>query len=375
MSDDQRLDELIGRIYDAALDETLWPSLAPEIARTFDSHSAALQTRERGKVELLALSANFEPSLMRDYQAYYWQRDLWVERATKLGLLKVVASKDLISDAEFERTEYRHDWCHKTDIYYVVGAVFPVGEDQIAALGVHRRRAAGTYEEVDKSRVARFLPHLRRALQIRQRLALPAIEKQAAFDAVERTGIATLVVGRDGQIIHANREAEALLHAADAIRAIGRRLATAQRSVSERLASLIREAVDMAAQRGGTAGGAIAIPRDDRLPVTVLVAPFRPAQNGLGASAPAAILFIRDPEQPPLPSLTLKEIFGFTPAEAAIASALADGKTVEDIATSYGVSLNTVRTHLKTVFAKTGTNRQVQLVALLLRSVAAITPG
>ena len=50
-----------------------------------------------------------------------------------------------------------------------------------------------------------------------------------------------------------------------------------------------------------------------------------------------------------------------------------DGKAVADLANSVGVTLNTVRTNLKSIFAKTGTTRQAQLVALILTSVAVLT--
>jgi DNA-binding CsgD family transcriptional regulator len=108
------------------------------------------------------------------------------------------------------------------------------------------------------------------------------------------------------------------------------------------------------------------------LPLSVLVAPFRPARDGFGAPLPAAILFIHDPEHGGLSQPLLQELFALTPAEAAVAAALACGRTVEAIATDCGISLNTARTHLKRIFAKTGTRRQAEAVALLARSVATL---
>jgi DNA-binding CsgD family transcriptional regulator len=101
------------------------------------------------------------------------------------------------------------------------------------------------------------------------------------------------------------------------------------------------------------------------LPLSVLVAPFRPARDGFGAPLPAAILC-------GLSQPLLQELFALTPAEAAVAAALACGRTVEAIATDCGISLNTARTHLKRIFAKTGTRRQAEAVALLARSVATL---
>jgi hypothetical protein len=201
-----RLLQLVDQVYETALDEKLWSGLAREIARTFDSSSTALQIRNvaRGEVERLGQTGNYSASMLAEYRSYYWQRDLWVERGIKLGMSRVMASKDLISDAEMERSEFWHDWCQKLGIFYVVGAAFPVANGEIAALGIHRPRASGTYEEDDKRRVGLFLPHLQRALQVRRRLAAPAIAHHATLDALERTGTATLVASRDGRILYAN---------------------------------------------------------------------------------------------------------------------------------------------------------------------------
>ena len=61
----------------------------------------------------------------------------------------------------------------------------------------------------------------------------------------------------------------------------------------------------------------------------------------------------------------LQALFDLTPAEARIASLVIDGKSVDSISKIQSVSLNTVRTQLKSVFMKTGVDRQVDLVRLL----------
>lgn len=374
-SDQQgRLLELIGQVYDAALDEQLWSGLAPRIAETFESTSTAVQVRNPGKgtVDLLAVTQNVAEAPHGEYETYYAERDLWVQRAAKFGMSRIVASKDLISDQELERSEFYNGWCRSVRIHYLVGAILPVANGEIAAIGIHRPRGSENYDERDTARVAQFLPHLQRALQIRQRLTDPALERQAGLEAMERTATATLVATREGRVLYANQEAERLLREGDAIRIVGGRLATSERSAAERLTGFIRGAVDAASGHGGTHGGTLSVARANRLPLTVLVAPFRPAREALGAPLPAAILFLRDPEGPTPRTIALQGLFGLTPAEANIAAALGDGKSVDDIITNFGISLNTARTHLKTIFAKTNTNRQGQLVALILRSVAVL---
>jgi DNA-binding CsgD family transcriptional regulator len=58
-------------------------------------------------------------------------------------------------------------------------------------------------------------------------------------------------------------------------------------------------------------------------------------------------------------------LFDLTPAEARVARSIASGKTIESIATDGGVSRETVRSHVRSVLAKTGCDRQAEIVALL----------
>ena len=373
--DEGELRALIGQAYDAALDDTLWPDLAPSIARSFDSISTALQIRNvAGDVRLLAITDNLAPDLMAEYRDYYWHHDVWANRATQLGMSRPYMSRDLVSDAFLERSEYYADWLRKLDLFYVVGSIFPVSNDEICVIGAHRARAHGTYDETIRKRMGDFLPHLRRALQLRHKLSHASLEKSAALEALERTGDPVLVAARDARLLYANAGAEALLAEGDAIRVVRGRLAVADGAAGLRLAFLISSAIDTAAGADGSAGSAVALARDERLPLTILVAPLRPARDGLGAPLPAAILFIRDPERGGVSELFLQDMFALTPAESAIAAALAAGNSVEYIARTYRVTLNTARTHLKRIFAKTNTRRQGELVALLTRSVAALIP-
>lgn len=89
------------------------------------------------------------------------------------------------------------------------------------------------------------------------------------------------------------------------------------------------------------------------------------------APTPRQVLIdIRDPYLPQPEESLLQDLFGLTPAEATVALALAQGELAGDIARARGVQPNTVNAHIKKLLLKTGTQRQSQLVALLLRSAA-----
>ena len=120
----------------------------------------------------------------------------------------------------------------------------------------------------------------------------------------------------------------------------------------------LRQALATAA--GGTAAG-FAVPRaSGAAPFLLRCAPM-PGEPGW------AVLRITDPtarHRPP-PLSFLRGAFGMTEAEASLAAALCAGTSVSDYAVSRGVSVHTVRTHMRALLQKTGAGRQVELVSLL----------
>ncbi|HJU29402.1 MAG TPA: helix-turn-helix transcriptional regulator [Candidatus Binataceae bacterium] len=375
----ERLNVLIGQTYDAAQDEKLWPALAPRIAETFDSNSAVVVVQDAAltRPQTLAYTENYDVCAAELYGNHYSQRDVLVQRMLKIGFGRVVTSANLLPDSEFERTEFYNDFFAKYGgVFYVLACSFAISTNHTAFGAVHRPRNRGNYDEGERRRGIEFMPHLMRALQIRHRLAEDAIERHAALDALERSRTAIMLVASDSAILFANRLAETMLRTGDAIRSIDGRLTTSAPPATARLAMLVSGAVATACGREGSAGGTVSIARAEGLPLTVLVAPFRPARDGIGAAAPAAIVLVRDPERPATPGIAaLQQLFGLTPAEATVASQLARGRSIGEIAARHRLSLNTVRTHLKNIFAKTGISRQSQLIALVLRSVATLTSG
>lgn len=81
-----------------------------------------------------------------------------------------------------------------------------------------------------------------------------------------------------------------------------------------------------------------------------------------------ALVSVVDPYwEPPIDIQMLKNVFDLTIAEARVAASIGTGKDLSEIARENGVSIGTVRNQLKTVFQKTGVNRQSEVVRLVHR--------
>ncbi len=110
----------------------------------------------------------------------------------------------------------------------------------------------------------------------------------------------------------------------------------------------------------------MAISRDAGRPLQVVVAPLPATTPGMHRQ-PAAVLLITDTSgKQECDRDLLQRTFSLSHAEARVASALTRGQNLEEIALALQVRVGTIRTHLKRLFAKTGTLRQGELISLLL---------
>ncbi|CAM5278497.1 helix-turn-helix transcriptional regulator [Eoetvoesiella caeni] len=373
---EDRLSPIINLLYDAVLNDGQWQGIAAAIAKAFDSTSVVLKICG-GPLgpQLTSVTDNLRISAREQSWADHWHRnDLWVERSALLDTGQVFTSRSLMPDAQFERTGFYQDWTRRLDIYHMVGVLFPSGHGETGVLGVHRIRAADPYGEADRRQLYALFPHVRRALALGDRLRESELAQSASLEALERIETGVLVVDASCTVLYANRAAEWLLESSLEIRVQGQRLGIDDPSLNNRLARLIREAEQTAAGRVHLPSPAMAVARSDRLPITLLVAPWRATWAPADIAQPAAMIFIRDPEiSASATNQTLRELFGLTRAEAVIATAIGEGQSPERIAAALGVGLGTVHTHLKKALAKTGTSRQGALAALVARSVAGIS--
>ncbi len=98
----------------------------------------------------------------------------------------------------------------------------------------------------------------------------------------------------------------------------------------------------------------------------VQVMPARPSSEHWGECT-AVLVFVADPDAAtPSRAVVLAELYGLTPLEARLADLFLSGKELKEAANALKLTYDTTRFHLKQIFRKTGTTRQIDLLRLLL---------
>lgn len=108
-------------------------------------------------------------------------------------------------------------------------------------------------------------------------------------------------------------------------------------------------------------------------PLTLLIRPLHSHVPDSEPSGPAVLVHMLDPDLPVRDAASgLRQLFGLTASEAELARLLMEGRALDDCCTQLRIRTSTARMHLGNVFAKTGVQRQSQLVSLLWKSVGMI---
>jgi DNA-binding CsgD family transcriptional regulator len=157
------------------------------------------------------------------------------------------------------------------------------------------------------------------------------------------------------------------------IRISNRRLAVRDRTASRELAALLDQLAALldrlrvAPETAAMAAPPIMIRRESGRGVVARALPVSGAARGPFLGARALLILSDMGERRPACAKTLSRAFGLTPAEARLAVLIADGRSLDEAAGRIGIKSQTGRNQLKAIFAKTGTHRQAELVALLSR--------
>jgi DNA-binding CsgD family transcriptional regulator len=371
--------ELVDLTYKAAANPECWTTLIERLASVTGGISGTIHHQNRANLESsFSTSWGLDPSALVLYANYYGFRNPFV--TTKPELIKsgtVYPSQVWCPDETFLRSEYYNDYWQCQGLHHLIGAILQNDKTTFSVLSIFRPAGGVEFDETECLLLRALMPHLQRAFQLHSKIQ--GLEKKARVIEETLNGLSAAIVLLDhkGYVIFANKLAEALFKSQTYLRLSSTGLRAAQPAEDKRLASIIHSAVTTGTGNGGHSGGTISISRGAvQSPMHVLVSPLRTETLYFGKSVPAVAIFISDPEREPcLPAEWLQHLYDLTPAEARLAHLLVSGNDLKQAAEELRVGISTVRSQLKSIFAKTNTSRQSDLIRRLLMGPAQFFQG
>jgi DNA-binding CsgD family transcriptional regulator len=386
--DDDAIHNLIGTIYEAALEPSKWAIVVKQLKTATRSHHAHLWLGnvsdnignfilERNKYlafEDSGLSIEDLSGIGKSMQDASIT-DPHLQNVDRARLGKAQLGCAIVPLDEYERSPFYNDFGKQVGMYRVLASIVSRRGEGVDAISFFRSAQEAPYAETDVRLLDNIIPHIRRSLQFYMKLQAARTQAGALQNSIDVLRSAMILINQKGGVIFLNAAAEHLIKRRQELFISRGRLRAKARNDASQLEWLTRVVTGLSGQR--PIGGAVAIQSmNGEAPLQVLATPV-PVDAHLMLTnhlRAVALLVIHDPnEKAYVPIEIVANIFGLTPAEAKLVLALSNGQTLKEFTEEAQVSLNTARTHLRSVFAKTKTARQSDIVRLMAGLTHSVT--
>jgi len=313
------------------------------------------------------------PQHMETYAAHYGSKDVWRHSQPDLYRVerRLIADEELIDPVSMRRSEFFADFLKPLAIGRLAcGVVHRSDSTAIAGgllLSVFKPMREQGFDAQQQDLMRRLIPHVQAAFDTWRLLGASRRTQELTAAALDALTTAVVLIDQEARVLVANRAAEDLFAGADGLAVRKGVLVGVLERETTRLHAFL---ADLFAPLGRAPGAHLhrLARRSGRPSYACFAHPLPPGTDlcGVPGSA-AAIVFIRDPAAKcVLEPGVLQRLHDLSYAEAVLACLLAQGSTLDAAAAIRGISYETVRCQLKSLFDKTGCRRQAELVALLV---------
>ncbi|HVL69947.1 MAG TPA: helix-turn-helix transcriptional regulator [Vicinamibacterales bacterium] len=363
---------MIDAIYAAAVDPDQWPQTLGGIQKLLGGVLPALMFHDlHSQAGAISVVVGGDSSYFKDYNDYYGARNVWLRNGTRLlAAGSVRTSHMMCSRRELLDSEFFNDYLRRHGVSQGIGATILREGSSAFNITVMREIGSPDFAQREIRILSQLMPHLTRAAHVHRLLCRAEAERHNLVSALDSVTTAVVFVDAAARVLCANAAAERILRAADGLQAGKAGLEAGTPAQTKALRGLV---TSVSRPDDDSAAGDLAPLRVERPsgapPYVLAVLPMRSPASPFSDRRATAAVFVSDPSWVPLSAEVLaRKGYSLTRAEARVAVRLLHGDSIEEAASVTGVTAHTARTHLKRILAKTGTRRQAELVALLLRS-------
>src|SRR6266700_2365044 len=360
MFDPEHVSSLIGDIYDAVVDQTLWTGALDKAAQFVGAQAGVLLWQNPASMSVELIHAfGIEPRYVDLYVERYAKLDPTVTAMFQLEADDVASPIDLLPHGEFANSFFYTEWLEPQGFVDLLQASLDKSPTDFVRLFFLRKRDSGMMDSSMRERLRLIVPHIRRAALVGQMVDRAAVEAATFGNALDGIGAGLFFVDAGGRIVHANTSGEGMLAQGVLARGTSGKLALYDTSAVQGLDEIfgITEGGDADAE---PRGGAVSLTARDGEHYVAHVLPLTSGsrrQAGASSEAIAAVFVKKAALDMPSPHDIIAKFYKLTPTELRVLFGIVQVGGVPEVAASMGISPSTVKTHLRRLFAKTGTDR------------------
>lgn len=361
--------EFFQRVLDAPMLDDGWLPVLDDLRARFDAPFPGLMLRTPWQADpgvtiapALGEAMAVWPSLFEQDEAL--QREVAEARPGQIRRLPQEFDRSVIENS----TVLRNWQVAGGGLPWVLHLMLWADGPQAGFLGLHREGTDQPFAPEAAAQLERFARPIMRAVQIHRRLEWLQIQRDAAHEVLDHIPVGVVLSGEKGEVVHLNRVAGEIIEERDGVELEQDRLRPSDPRSRHAYEEALGETTEVGAGNALDGGGDTTFVRpSNRRPVRASLVPIgRDSSFRWHSDRPLTATFLSDPERRgEVPVARLQRIYDLTPAEAALAQTLATGTSLELAGERLGRGRHTVRKQLQSIFEKTDTHRQGELVALL----------
>lgn len=364
------LSALLEDLYESVTRPEYWQEFLIKVSDALSAKSALLRIENTSMSTVISsVFHGLDPALQKAYRARYIHVDPYVEAMKSLPPGTIQPGEYKISHSDLMKTEYFSDYMRPQDNHHVIGGCICRDEHFSIQFALQRDQLTGAFCQDDVNFLHLLRPHIHRAVNLQKVMGQQGHRLEMSESALERMAVGLLLLNNQGIVEYTNPFAERFLHAQKGIRLFRNKLVAIGNRENLLLQDIIRQAqLDDNSNHYAVGQMLLSENGQGEYNLFAIAYPIRRGQDTFQNIFPQAsvALYIGPVEKrTELSQSLLKSFYGLTAAESRLAIELAKGKELKEIADTSHVSLHTVRTQLKSVFSKTRTNRQQDLMRLL----------
>jgi DNA-binding CsgD family transcriptional regulator/PAS domain-containing protein len=362
------LSDVVGLIYDCALDARAWPLALERIRRFRDAAVAGISVVDTVNNDMRAnvfvgLSDHATSELHQTYAALmppplYDSRNLVVD--------EVYCTSDFMDYEEFTRGRFFQEWARPNGLLDTSSSCLMKDQKRFAMAACMLPRLAS---ERDRELGLLLAPHIRRAVTISDLLDSRLVEVGYLEKTLGALTIGVVVTDERARVLFANQVAERMFAAAETIQSRRGLLHTHSAHTTSALWNAIRQASQEETGLGVTGIGIPAPDIEGARGAVLHVLPLERRSGGAvmdGNVGHQVAIFVAEGDRSGfVPMDVVMAVYGLTHTESLVLARIGQGETCEEIAEAMRVASSTIRTHLNHLLAKTGKRRQAELIKLV----------
>ncbi|MDH5354632.1 MAG: helix-turn-helix transcriptional regulator [Gammaproteobacteria bacterium] len=372
--DRRRSATLIPEIYKATVDPANWDYVLEEVAVLTNSKMACLYYLDKHEGIASTIAQFGCPThMIQNYNKQFEKLDRLFDKtssdAEKNDSLCQFFSPGINGHSDVE-SEFYENWMKPEGIYYLGRIQFLNNESHKAAIAVLRDEETGAWGKGDIRVINDIVPHLKRALDIHAEFTRLRLKQDALLKGLDRLVIGIILYDRNAQAVYINPTAKAIIEEHPALSLGKEGLFLLNSKDDKELRRTIKQTALVDSGDSWKQSISIGVTHPDvSAPLPLLVTPLHAhlLTSDLDYEGAKVAVFLSDSGlDQPISVDNLVSVYNLTPSEAQVAISIANGHSIDNIATTSNHSAHTIRSQLKSIFRKTGVSRQSELIKLLL---------